>query len=106
MWLKFKGPKRRRLWSSMVIVMVRSQNSEVDWLLSLFWPNLEVRSPRVLMLIKCGSRESRRTDQRPYVSLKGATGSRRDGNAHAWSTLRLVLIGFPSKRRLKLIALF
>ncbi len=42
----------------------------VDDGLSLVWPNWEVRSTRGVMLIKCGSRESRRTDQRSYVSLR------------------------------------
>jgi len=60
MWWKLKGPKRRRLWSSvMAIVMMRFRSEgEVDRL-SLFRPNLEVRSPRVAMLIKVWQPESR-----------------------------------------------
>jgi hypothetical protein len=88
MWWKFKGPKRRRLWSSvMVMVMVRFRIVSVDKL-SLFRPNLEVRSPRVAMLIKVWQPRVEKDGSAPLCVFEGATELRRGWHARAWDSLR------------------
>jgi hypothetical protein len=62
-------------------------NSEVDKL-SLFRPNLEVRSPRVAMLIKVWQPRVEKDGSAPLCVFEGATELRRGWHARAWSSLR------------------
>ena len=89
MWWKLKGPKRRRLWSSvMAIVMVRFPKRCEVGRLSLFRPNLEVRSPRVAMLIKVWQPRVEKDGSAPLCVFEGATELRRGWHARAWDSLR------------------
>jgi hypothetical protein len=91
----------------MVMVMVRFRISEVDKL-SLFRPNLEVRSPRVAMLIRVWQPRVEKDGSAALCVFEGATELRRGWHARAWdkSALGPNVVHQPRLCRLKLIAHF